>query len=352
MTFKIKLSIIFCIIFLQNSFSQDSIPIDKNVNYTAIPMLSFNLSKGFGVGFMAAAIYNLKKEDKVSPPSMTAMVGSYSTNKSWFGVVGQSLFLDQDNWRIEFALGHSNNNFQTFMSMPGMGDFEVPFNTKIDFVAAMGYRRVYQRLYLGANMQLANAKTEFDLSSIDSAANTKQNQNAFGFNAMLDTRNNIYNPSRGIHASITTYHYLNKSENANPYTKLNFYTNYYHSINKFNVLAARIFAKAAIGSKIPFEGLSVVGSKDLRGYSEGKYRDEQVYAIQAEDRWNFYKKFGLVGFAGLAITNSPKGSSSLLPAIGVGVRYKTIPSRNINVGIDVATGKDDWGLYFRIGEAF
>ncbi len=29
-----------------------------------------------------------------------------------------------------------------------------------------------------------------------------------------------------------------------------------------------------------------------------------------------------------------------------------IPSRNINVGIDGALGKEDWGIYFRIGEAF
>jgi hypothetical protein len=29
-----------------------------------------------------------------------------------------------------------------------------------------------------------------------------------------------------------------------------------------------------------------------------------------------------------------------------------IPSSKISVGIDVAAGKDDWGVYFRIGEAF
>ncbi len=29
-----------------------------------------------------------------------------------------------------------------------------------------------------------------------------------------------------------------------------------------------------------------------------------------------------------------------------------IPKERINVGVDVALGKDDWGLYFRIGEEF
>ena len=41
-----------------------------------------------------------------------------------------------------------------------------------------------------------------------------------------------------------------------------------------------------------------------------------------------------------------------LPGGGVGIRYMTIPKVRINVGMDFALGKDDWGIYFRIGEAF
>lgn len=34
------------------------------------------------------------------------------------------------------------------------------------------------------------------------------------------------------------------------------------------------------------------------------------------------------------------------------LRLLAIPSANSSVVMDVAVGKDDWGLYFRIGEAF
>ncbi len=44
--------------------------------------------------------------------------------------------------------------------------------------------------------------------------------------------------------------------------------------------------------------------------------------------------------------------SGLLPGVGVGVRYMAVPSEQINVGIDVAFGIEDWGIYFRIGEVF
>lgn len=35
-----------------------------------------------------------------------------------------------------------------------------------------------------------------------------------------------------------------------------------------------------------------------------------------------------------------------------GIRYMPIEKQRINIGIDTALGKDDWGVYFRIGESF
>jgi len=44
--------------------------------------------------------------------------------------------------------------------------------------------------------------------------------------------------------------------------------------------------------------------------------------------------------------------SGILPSIVTGIRFKAIESRNIIIRIDIAKGKDDWDLYFRIGKAF
>jgi hypothetical protein len=41
-----------------------------------------------------------------------------------------------------------------------------------------------------------------------------------------------------------------------------------------------------------------------------------------------------------------------LPGGGVGIRYMAIPKERINVGMDFVLGKDDWGIYFWIGESF
>jgi hypothetical protein len=63
----------------------------------------------------------------------------------------------------------------------------------------------------------------------------------------------------------------------------------------------------------------------------------------------------MVAFGGIATAvDSPSELSiqGLLPGAGVGLRYMAIPSEKIKIGIDIAKGIDDWGLYFRIGETF
>ena len=62
-----------------------------------------------------------------------------------------------------------------------------------------------------------------------------------------------------------------------------------------------------------------------------------------------------IGFFGLAtvygsINEADEGK--ILPGIGTGFRYNIFPKYHMNAGLDIAAGQDDWGIYFRVGEAF
>ena len=70
---------------------------------------------------------------------------------------------------------------------------------------------------------------------------------------------------------------------------------------------------------------------------------------------NPFEKIGFVGFAGAAMVFSgvnEEDDGKLLPWAGAGFRYNVFPENHMNVGVDIAVAKDDWGIYFRIGEAF
>ena len=121
-----------------------------------------------------------------------------------------------------------------------------------------------------------------------------------------------------------------------------------------DVIATWIYGGFGIGD-LSFEQQFIVGRQDIRGYTQGKYRGDYLLAAQGEYRWNFNEKMSAAGFFGLAtvygsINESDEGV--ILPGIGTGFRYNVFPKYHMNIGFDVAAGKDDWGFYFRVGEAF
>jgi outer membrane protein assembly factor BamA len=174
---------------------------------------------------------------------------------------------------------------------------------------------------------------------------------------MFDSRDNVQNPSNGWFSNARFNLFDEAFGSAAEYTKMDLDASHYLHLSKakdHRVLAYKASLSSALGS-VPFEAQTVVGGQVLRGYSKGEYRGDQVYSLQAEYRWNFYKKWGTVFFAGVATPVNKTESwqaDDLLPGIGAGIRYMMIPDIRINVGFDTALGKDDYGVYFRIGEYF
>lgn len=66
-----------------------------------------------------------------------------------------------------------------------------------------------------------------------------------------------------------------------------------------DVLALRFAGKFGLGD-IAFEQQVTLGGRDIRGYSEGKYRGDGLVAAQGEYRYSLREKLGMVGFFGLA----------------------------------------------------
>jgi hemolysin activation/secretion protein len=121
-----------------------------------------------------------------------------------------------------------------------------------------------------------------------------------------------------------------------------------------DVLAARAFVGVGLGT-LDFNQQYIVRDLDIRGYTQGAFRGENLLAAQAEYRWNFHRRWGAVGFAGVATVLeaiNENDSGKLLPGAGAGIRFRAFPETNFSVGMDVAAGINDWGIYFQIGEAF
>lgn len=320
------------------------------VKFAGIPMINYDPAFKWNLAALANAFYRVTPSDTISPLSMAGAMIGYTTNKTWYWALYTRMYIDRDNYRISIGYGDASVNFQYYDDLQGFIDF----NSVYDALYIEAQRRVYKRWYLGGKYVKLQTRTTYDLEGEELPEPISTNMNNLGYVIARDTRDFIYNPHAGSMLNLKTGYYRDAWNSDYKFDNYEFDYTKFRGLDTSKVMVARFSAFIATGD-IPFEGQHVVKRDDMRGYTDGKHRADQVYTLQTEYRWNFYKRWGMVAFGGIAtaVDNLSEISfDGLLPAVGTGIRFMAIPSEKINVGIDVAVGKEDWGIYFRIGEAF
>ena len=86
-----------------------------------------------------------------------------------------------------------------------------------------------------------------------------------------------------------------------------------------------------------------------------RYQGETVAQAEAEVRWQCWKRFSLVGFAGYGATKGEYQGVERERSVetgGFGFRYEIARKQKIHVGLDVGFGPDTTAVYVQIGSAW
>jgi outer membrane protein assembly factor BamA len=353
---------LFCLSFFAFVFAygQDSTKSKKaGSGIAAIPIITYNRTQGIVIGALVSKYYKINRKDSLSPSSNTGIFGMYTAQKSYAVIAYSKLYFAKDRWRITAAAGTLDINFQFYLedAVASTGNF-YDYSTKANFLVLQLQHNIFKRIYFGPTGSFIKSTTTFAFpgaSGQDSVI--KSNLNAIGYIISNDTRDHVQYPARGMFLNFKNQFYRDWAGSDYEFERYILTYNQFFKLSAKNdkqVLAARVNLNIAAGD-VPFEGQTVVGSEDIRGYSQGQYRNDQVYTLQAEYRWNFYKRWGMVAFAGVASAVakfSEIPDSEFLPGVGAGLRFRMLPKERINVGVDAAVGKGDYSITFRIGESF
>ncbi len=355
--YKTLFLLLFAFVFVHG---QDSASSRKNINgIAAIPMINYNRTHGIILGAVVSKYYKINKKDTISPSSNTGIAGIYTEQKSYALFLYSQLFIAEDRWRIRAAAGSLDINFQFYLEDPvtSTGNFS-NYSTKANLVVLQVQRNIFKRIYFGPTGSFIKASTTFSFPGVSGQDSvSKSILNNIGYIISNDTRDHVQYPTNGMFLNFKNQFYRNWIGSDYEFVRYIVTYNQFFKLSKSNdnhVLVARATMNIATGD-VPFEGQTVVGGDDIRGYSEGKYRNDQVYTLQSEYRWNFYGKWGLVAFAGIATAVakfSDISESQLLPGVGAGLRFRMLPSEKVNIGVDAGVGRGDYSITFRIGEAF
>ena len=120
-----------------------------------------------------------------------------------------------------------------------------------------------------------------------------------------------------------------------------------------HILAVQALVELRRGEP-PFYDTGKMGGDAARGHFEGRFRDRQLFSIQAEYRAHLFWRVSGVAFGSVSTVARDLDSLSVAgikPAGGVGLRLAPLKDVPINVRFDVAYGSD-LSFYLNVGEAF
>jgi hypothetical protein len=176
-----------------------------------------------------------------------------------------------------------------------------------------------------------------------------------GMVCVYDNRDHVFYTKKGVYLEISSI--WNSKSIGGQFN----HSNYFIDLRKFktlwkdNVLAFQAVGAINIGTT-PYRQLGTIGNEAyMRGYYNGRFRDQHMFATQAELRKTVWGPFGMVVFAGLGnVGNNPEDLfSSVKPNYGLGIRGVVLRKEHVNFRIDLGFGsKRINGLYLTMAEAF
>jgi len=191
----------------------------------------------------------------------------------------------------------------------------------------------------------------FEIPAIDLTSTTA----AIGVHVQRDLRDNNFYPRKGSLFDFKADFFAKPLGSNRTYQTYSASYSGYHSISEKQVLAYR-GSVCSVTETAPFFDLCLFGSNsNLRGYTAGEFQDRRMFATQVEFRHELPYRLGIVGFVGLGGV-APEWQKfqvkKLLPAAGVGLRFKLDKTNHINYRVDLGFGRNGHTFSLSVTEAF
>ena len=329
--------------------------------YGFVPLVIPITEPAIGYGAVGLVAF-MDKPDKVEEgtamrPNITA-VGAMATENGTWGAFGA----DIRHWmhgRVEslVAGGYVNVNLRYYPTPPpeGLDGDSLEYNMKVVFGGIRGRYRFEDTpwsvalAYLYARNELT-VPGELLPPGVELPEFT-QNLAALAPSVQWDSRDNIFTPTRGVFAQLSTQFYGEAWGSDGDYNTPAFLAFGYYPAADNLTLGLKVGLRGS-SDDVPFYLLPFI---QLRGVPALRYQGNTAGEVEAEVRWQCYKRFSLVGFGGYGSTRFEEGNrttSESATTYGIGFRYEIARGYGMHMGIDIARGPEDTILYVQFGSAW
>ena len=316
----------------------------------------------FGVG---GIITFYTSGQRVLRPSKVSLSGYYSTRKQFKITLAPELYMAQNSLFLSTNLnfgefvdkfwGIGNNTSETGKEDYDSRAWGVLLNFQFPPLLKFMPQNKSGIIYDYYNYSVIDPRDNLFLQDGQLTGSEGGISSGLGLVFVWDTRNQIFYPTKGGFYQGKAIYYMKAIGSSFDFNAYEIDLRKYVGFKPGNVFAFQVFASFVRGNP-PFYELSAVGgSRIMRGYFEGRYRDKNYMAGQAEYRTHLWWRFGMVAFAGIGDVEEKMRNFRIRDvkvSSGFGLRFLFDEAQKVNLRMDVGFGRDTNGIYFGLEEAF
>jgi hypothetical protein len=330
--------------------------------FVPIPVLGYSPDTGVLLGASGFLFWQPDTNVTSTDNNTTSLVLFYGTRGVFASSANAGFNLADGAYKPEVGLfvGRSPSDFYGIGPDAELDNAEVYTAFTMD-AEAVFLARIRPGLYAGPAARwiyqdVVEVETDGILDSEEITGDATVRSVGGGAQLVWDTREPQLYPLSGRYLSFTTVGHPGALASHDGYTFLGLDYREFITISGRHILAAQGIAETTVGDA-PFHYLPYLGGmNELRGYPEGRYRDDVALQAQLEYRFPIWWRFGGVVFAAagqVAPAFDELSFSDVPAAAGLGLRFTIETSQNLNLRFDFAlTRENTTSFYVSFREAF
>jgi outer membrane protein assembly factor BamA len=333
--------------------------LEQRYGFLPIPLIITEPAVGYGGGaglmFLSKPLPNV--EAGLGRPNITVAGGFGTENGTWGTFAADIRYWLDEHLQTFVGVLYSSVNLDYYGigNDPALASNPLRYNLEPKGgTARVKYRFGDTRLWAGLNYAFTSTEVTFDKPpGTPGEPAFRHDSNVAGLTPSLtfDTRDNFFTPNSGLYLEASAG-FFSPAFGANQnFQRASLVAMEFVPLCSTLFLGVRADAAASFGDE-PFYLRPYIS---LRGAPTLRYQGEEVAQIETELRWQFWKRFSLVGFVGggAAWNHLERfNNTQTIVTGGAGFRYEIARAYGLHIGLDVARGPNDTAVYLQIGSAW
>jgi len=321
-----------------------------------IPLAAPVTEPAFGYGLGGGLVFIRKNEPIPTGgyrrPNMLVVGGLGTNDGTWAGFIAHAGSWKNDRIQTFVAALVASADLDFFGIGEGpLNDHPVPYDLgPTGGIAQARYRIGDTPAMVGIGYGFGSIQVTVDSSSVPPEMNPIRTSRVGGLTPsfVYDSRDNVFTPLRGSYTSADVGVFREWLGGSSNFERVQLNGIHFLPFSKSVFLGTRVNAAFSFGDA-PFYARPFV---HLRGAPVLRYMGKNAGSIEAEGRWQFWRRISVDGFAGVGTAWNQFARFDAQQNVvtgGGGFRYEIARRYGLHMGLDAAFGPIEPTLYFIFG---